>query len=148
MAAVVFLAVGALGCGEETCELYYALNWVLFGRTIDLGGDAPQDERWRLCLNDDCYALLVDSEGWVSLPPLRGDKWDTTFSMRVTQEPDGRFRLSGALTMGEGGYSPGDDLRVELIGVLTSGKRLRVPGHTVHFEEVGSCHTETHQTWI
>ena len=149
MAAVV-LAVGAMGCGEddEGCDLYYAWNPVMFGRIIDLGGDAPRAERWRLCLNDDCYSLLVDTEGWVSLPPLRGDKWDTTFGMWVTQEPDGRFRLDGWLAFGEDGYSPGDDVRVELRGVLKSGNQLRVPAHTVHFEEVGSCHTETHQTWI
>jgi hypothetical protein len=148
MAAVVLLALGSLGCDSESCYLYYAGNGLLFGRTIELDGDAPRDERWRLCLNDDCYALLVESEGWVSLPPLRGDKWDTTFGMRISRESDGRFRLSGYFTFGEGGYSPGDDVRVELIGVLTSGKRLRVPARTVHFEEVGSCHAETRETWI
>ena len=68
--------------------------------------------------------------------------------MRISRESDGRFRLAGDFGFGEGGYSPGDDVRVELIGVLTSGKRLRVPAHTVHFEEVGSCHTGTRQTWI
>lgn len=148
MAAVV-LAVGALGCGEkdESCNLYSIVNPVLFGRIIDLGGDAPRPDRWRLCLNDACFALHASGDDVpYSAEPSSPTGIDGIW-MDVTQEPDGRFRVSAWLEFGES-YSPGEAVRVELLGVLKSGNRLRIPGHTVHFRRYDSCHVLIDRDWI
>lgn len=147
--AAVLLAVGALGCGEkdESCNLYSIVNPVLFGRIIDLGGDAPRPGRWRLCLNDACFALHASGhEAAYSIDGGRvGDLHNLW--MDVTHEPDGRFRVHAHLEFGEN-YDPGEAVRVELLGVLKSGKRLRIPGHTVHFRRHDTCHVLIDRDWI
>lgn len=148
MAAVV-LAVGAMGCGEddEGCNLYYTVNPVTFDRIIDLGGDAPRSDRWRLCLNDACFALHASGhEVPYSAEPSSPIDIDGIW-VDVTQEPDGRFRVHTGLEFGES-YSPGATVRVELLGVLKSGKRLRIPAHTVHFRRYDSCHVLIDRSWI
>lgn len=148
--AAAACALGCLACDSaaESCDFGIAINGMPFHRVLDLGGDAPRPDRWRLCLNGDCAPLVGEGE-FVSLPEdSEMGSWGIAFHMYVRQTPDALFHLDGYIEFGADRYRPGDDAEAVLQGTLTSGRTLRVPGRTAHFERVGGCHSETALTWL